>query len=133
MARQASTSRTRRARGVPPEEVTEARATARFLRISPRKARPVVDLVRGKPVGEAATILRFTRRKAAGLVEKVLASAVANATNNHGMDPRRLYVHAIWVDGGPILTRIRPGSRWQAFTMLKRTSHISVVLREFED
>ncbi|PZN08797.1 MAG: 50S ribosomal protein L22, partial [Bacillota bacterium] len=70
----------------------EARAVARFVRVSPRKARQVIDLVRGKPVGEALTVLRFTPKKAARIVEKVVRSAMANATNNHDMDEDALYI-----------------------------------------
>lgn len=111
------------------EEALEARAHVRHVRIAPQKVRVVVDLVRGKTVGDAEAILRHTPKRASRVVLKLLQSARANAEHNHDMDDRDLYVHAIWVDGGPTLKRIHPRSRGQAFQILKRSSHISVVLR----
>ncbi|MCY0879404.1 MAG: 50S ribosomal protein L22 [Firmicutes bacterium] len=111
------------------EETAEARAHARFVRIAPRKVRIVVNLVRGKSVRDAQAILRHTPKRASKVVAKLIQSAAANAQNNHDLDPRDLYVAAIWVDGGPILKRIHPRSRGQAFPIKKRTSHISVVLK----
>ena len=108
----------------------EARAKVTFVRISPRKVRIVVDLVRGKSVADALAILRHTPKRASKVVAKLIASAAANAENNHDMDRRDLYVQAIWADGGPILKRIHPRSRGQVFAIQKRTSHITVVLRE---
>lgn len=108
----------------------EARAVARFVRLSPRKARQVVDLVRGKPVGEALTLLRFTPKRAARIVEKVVRSAVANATNNHDLDEDRLYVAKVYVDEGPRLKRWRPRARGRAFPILKPTSHVTVIVAE---
>ncbi|GAB6877319.1 50S ribosomal protein L22 [Thermaerobacter litoralis] len=108
----------------------EARAVARFVRLSPRKARQVVDLVRGKPVGEALTLLRFTPKKAARIVEKVVRSAVANATNNHDLDEDRLYIAKAYVDEGPRLKRWRPRARGRAFPILKPTSHVTVIVAE---
>ncbi|MCL6562249.1 MAG: 50S ribosomal protein L22 [Firmicutes bacterium] len=110
-------------------EVEEARAHVRGVRIAPQKVRVVVDLVRGKRLRDAQAILRNTPKRASRVVAKLLASAEANARHNYDMDPEELYVHAIWVDGGPILKRIHPRARGQAFPILKRTSHISVVLR----
>lgn len=112
------------------DNVIESRAHVRQVRIAPRKVRVVVDLIRGKTLRDAEAILRHTPKRAAPVVAKLLRSAAANAEHNFDMDARDLYVHAIWVDGGPTLKRIHPRSRGQAFSILKRTSHISVVLRE---
>ncbi len=111
----------------------EARAIARYVRISPRKARQVVDLIRGKDVGEALTILRHTPKAASAIVEKTLRSAVANAENNHDMDGDKLYVARAYVDEGPTLMRIRPRARGMAYRIRKRTSHITVVVAEREE
>lgn len=110
----------------------EARAVARHVRISPRKARQVIDLIRGKDVDEALTILKFTPKGASPIVEKVLRSAVANAENNFEMDVDSLYVAECFVDVGPTLKRIRPRARGMADRIRKRTSHITVILRERE-
>ncbi|MCL4351793.1 MAG: 50S ribosomal protein L22 [Firmicutes bacterium] len=110
-------------------DVVESRAHVRHVRIAPRKVRIVVDLIRGKSIRDAEAILRHTPKRASVIVAKVLKSAVANAQHNYDMDPQDLYVHAVWVDGGPTLKRIHPRSRGQAFSIFKRTSHISVVLR----
>lgn len=110
----------------------EARAIARHVRISPRKARQVVDLIRGKSLGEALNILRFIPNAAATPVEKVVRSAAANAENNFDMNPEDLYVAKIYVDEGPTLKRIRPRARGMANRIRKRTSHITVVLSERE-
>lgn len=109
---------------------TTARATVRHVRISPRKVRIVVDLVRGKSLADSIAILRHTPKHASRVVLKLIESAAANAENNHSMNRRALYVSEIWADGGPTLKRMHPRSRGQAFQILKRTSHISVVLRE---
>lgn len=111
-------------------EVVEARAHARQVRIAPRKVRIVVDLVRGRSIRDAEAILRHTPKRASKVVAKLINSAAANAENNFDMDRRDLYVHAIWVDEGTTMKRIHPRSRGQAFSILKRSSHISVVLRE---
>ncbi len=108
----------------------EARAVARHVRISPRKARQVIDLIRGKDVNEALGILRFTPKKAAGLIEKVVRSAAANAENNYSMDISDLYVAEAMVDEGPTMKRWMPRARGRADRILKRSSHITVVLRE---
>ncbi|MDI9439472.1 MAG: 50S ribosomal protein L22 [Limnochordia bacterium] len=110
----------------------EARAVARHVRISPRKARQVIDLIRGRDVEEALTILKFTPKGASPIVEKVLRSAVANAENNFEMDVDSLYVAECYVDQGPTLKRIRPRARGMANRIRKRTSHITVILRERE-
>ncbi|MBX6422035.1 50S ribosomal protein L22 [Thermosulfurimonas sp. F29] len=108
----------------------EARATARYVRISPYKARPVIDLIRGKSVQEALQILEFTPKKAARLIKKVLESAIANAEHNYNMDPDRLYVKRAYVDEGPRWKRIWPRAWGRASRILKRTSHITVVVEE---
>ncbi len=105
-------------------------AKARYIRISPRKVRLVVDLVRGKPVDEALTILTFTRKRAAGVVKGLIQSAVANANQQGGVDLDNLYVSHISVDGGPSLKRFRPAPQGRAHPFKKRSSHINVKLAE---
>ncbi|NMB01601.1 MAG: 50S ribosomal protein L22 [Firmicutes bacterium] len=111
----------------------EARAVARHIRISPRKARQVIDLIRGKDVEEALAILKFTPKGGSPIVEKVVRSAMANAENNYDMDVDSLYVAECYVDQGPTLKRIRPRARGMANRIRKRTSHITVILREKEE
>ena len=106
----------------------EAKAVAKYIRISPRKARQVVDLIRGKSVAEAYAILKFTPNKGAELVEKVLKSAVANAENNFDLDVEDLYVSEAYVNEGPTLKRFRPRAKGSASPTNKRTSHITVVV-----
>ena len=108
----------------------EAQATLKYLRMAPRKVRLVADLVRGRPVGEAIQILRFTHRRASLPIRKVIESAVANAENNHGLDIDQLWVREIRVDEGPTLKRWQPRAQGRAFPIMKRTSHVSVVLEE---
>ena len=108
----------------------EARATARYVRMSPRKVRLVVDLIRGKKASEADEILRYLNKRAARPVRKVLKSAIANAVNNHDMLEDSLYIKAAWVDEGPSLKRILPRARGRADIIKKRTSHITIVLEE---
>ena len=115
------------------EQVTSAKATAKTVRIPARKARLVIDLIRGKNVAEAFGILKFTPRSGAYLIEKVLKSAVANAENNHDMDKNKLYVAQCYATQGPTLKRIQPHAQGRAFKILKRTSHITLVLKEKED
>lgn len=110
----------------------EARAVARYVRISPRKARQVTELIKGKSVQEALTVLRFTPKAASSIVEKVLRSAAANAENNHDMDVNALYVKNSYVDEGPTMKRYLPRARGRADRIRKRTSHITVVLAERE-
>jgi large subunit ribosomal protein L22 len=107
-----------------------ARSTARFVRITPQKARRMVDLIRGLPAAEAQTVLRFAPQAASEPVGKVLASAIANAENNHGMDADALVVSAAYVDEGPTLKRFRPRAQGRAYRIRKRTSHITVVVSE---
>jgi len=108
----------------------EARAVAKHIRISPTKVRIVMNLIKGKPVDEAFAILRFTPKRASALIAKVLRSAVANAENNFNMDPDRLYVAKAVADQGPTWKRYHPRQRGQAFPILKRTSHITIVVKE---
>src|SRR5699024_1579578 len=113
------------------EEVkSTAKATAKQVRIAPRKARLVVDLIRGKDVGEATAILRHTQRAASPVVEKVLNSAIANAEHNYEMNPDELYVSSVYVDEGITLKRFRPRAQGSAGKINKRTSHITVVVSE---
>lgn len=108
----------------------QAKAIARTVRIAPRKVRLVVDLIRGKKVGEAIAILKHTPKAASPVVEKVLNSALANADHNYNMDLDNLYVTEVYVDGGPVLKRFRPRAQGRAFRIHKRTSHITVVVGE---
>ncbi|AKT53385.1 MULTISPECIES: 50S ribosomal protein L22 [Selenomonas] len=108
----------------------EVKATAKYIRIAPRKVRIVMNLVRGKSVADALAILKFTPKVGADAVEKVLRSAIANAENNFDMDVDRLFISSAFVDQGPTLKRIHPRSRGQAFKILKHTSHITVAVNE---
>ncbi|MDA2979300.1 MAG: 50S ribosomal protein L22 [Actinomycetota bacterium] len=110
-----------------------ARAQARFIRESPYKVRRVLDLVRGLPVDEAQTVLKFTNRKAADAIGKVLASAVANAEHNFALDADELYVAQAFADEGPTLKRWRPRARGRATQILKRTSHITIVVADDQE
>ncbi|RGS73932.1 50S ribosomal protein L22 [Mitsuokella sp. AF33-22] len=110
--------------------LVESKAVAKYVRIAPRKVRVVMDLIRGKNVAEAFAILKFTPKAGAEVVEKVLRSAVANAENNFDMDVEKLFVKTAFVDQGPTLKRIHPRSRGQAFKILKRTSHVTIVVDE---
>jgi large subunit ribosomal protein L22 len=105
-----------------------ASAVARFVRVSPTKARRVIDLVRGKSVAEALDILRWAPQDASESVAKVIASAAANAQNNEGLDPNTLVVATVFADGGPTAKRIRPRAQGRAFRIRKRTSHITVIV-----
>jgi large subunit ribosomal protein L22 len=111
----------------------EARAVARYVRVSPRKARLVVDLVRGKSVLDAEAILRFSDRAAAEVVGKVVHSAAANAEKNLKIRPETLFVSEAFVDEGPTLKRITPRAMGRAFRINKRTSHITVVVKQREE
>ena len=109
-------------------EYPSAVAKARFVRVSPSKARRVIDLVRGKSVADALDILRWAPQAASEPVAKVIASAAANAQNNNGLDPATLVVATVYADGGPTAKRIRPRAQGRAFRIRKRTSHITVVV-----
>lgn len=111
----------------------QARAVARFVRVSPLKARRVVNLIRGKPVGEALAMLRFMPQKASKIVAKVLRSAVANATNNYEMNEDALYVARAFVDQGPVLKRWNPRARGRADLIRKPMAHITVVVAQREE
>src|SRR5215475_14493948 len=106
----------------------EARAQARYARVTPMKARRVVDLIRGLPAAEAQAVLRFAPQAASEPVGKVLASAVANAEHNEQLDPATLVVREAYVDEGPTLKRFRPRAQGRAYRIRKRTSHITIVL-----
>ncbi|MBO4681381.1 MAG: 50S ribosomal protein L22 [Oscillospiraceae bacterium] len=108
----------------------EAKAVAKYVRMSPTKLAPITDLVRGKDLQEALTILKFTPGKASELVEKVVQSAAANAENNHDMDVSKLYVAEIYANKGPTMKRWRAGAQGRAGMILKRSSHIGVTLKE---
>src|SRR5919205_2509403 len=109
-------------------EYPSAVAKARFVRVSPRKARRVIDLVRGKSVEDALDILRWAPQAASEPVAKVIASAAANAQNNNGLDPTTLVVATVYADEGPTAKRIRPRAQGRAFRIRRRTSHITVVV-----
>ena len=108
----------------------EARAIAKYIRVTPRKAGQIADLVRGKNVNEALAILKFTPRYAASVVAKVLKSAIANAENNNNMDVDKLYVAEICANQGPTMKRFMPRAMGRATTIRKRTSHIEIVVKE---
>ncbi len=108
----------------------EAKAVAKYVRMSPIKLKPVTDLVRGKSLQEALTILKFTPGKGAELIENVVKSAAANAENNHDMDVDKLYVAEVYAHQGPTMKRWRAGSQGRASVILKRSSHIGVTLKE---
>ena len=110
----------------------EARASARYLRVSPFKARQVADLIRGKDTDEAMGILRYTNKKSASLIDKILKSAIANAEHNYDMDSDALFISEIYVDEGPAIKRMRPRAYGRADLRRHRTSHITVVLKERE-
>lgn len=112
------------------DEQMQAAAHARYVRIAPRKVRVVVDLIRGKRVEEARAILKFVPKAGARVVEKTLRSAVANAVHNLDLDEGSLYVARAFVDAGPTMKRVHPRQRGQAFPILKRSSHVTVVVRE---
>jgi large subunit ribosomal protein L22 len=108
----------------------EIKAVSRYVRISPTKVRLVTELIKGKPVEEALTALKFVRKRAALLVSKTLRSALANAEQNPNIDIDTLYIKSIFVDGGPTTKRWRPRAMGRATRILKRSSHITVILEE---
>jgi len=110
----------------------EARATLKYARITPRKMQIVLDQIRNKPTDLAMAILRHTPKAACEPLEKLLKSAIANAENNFSMDKNNLYVAECFACPGPTLKRIRPRAQGRAFRVLKRTSHVTIVLREKE-
>lgn len=110
----------------------ETRAVAKYIRISPRKMKPICDIIRGKKAQEAVAILEFTPRKSARLLQDVLKSAIANAQNNHQMNPEDLFVKEVYANQGPTMKRFKAGSMGRANPRLIRTSHIGVVVAEKE-
>ena len=108
----------------------EAKATAKYGRISPRKVKIVCDLIRGKSVPQATAILMATPKAASEVLVKVLKSAAANAENNHQMDPEKLYVSETYANPGPIIKRMMPRAQGRGYRINKRTSHITVVVKE---
>jgi large subunit ribosomal protein L22 len=108
----------------------EARAQARYVRVTPMKARRVIDLIRGMKASDAQAVLTFAPQAASEPIGKVLASAMANATNNHAMDSRALVVSEAYVDEGPTMKRIRPRAQGRAYRIRKRSSHITVVVSD---
>ncbi len=110
----------------------EAKAQAKYVRISPRKVKIVCDLIRGKDVGTAAALLMQTPKAACEPMLKLLKSAVANAENNHNMDPEKLYVSETYANPGPILKRFMPRAQGRAYRINKRTSHVTIVVKEKE-
>ncbi|KRM78772.1 50S ribosomal protein L22 [Lapidilactobacillus dextrinicus DSM 20335] len=115
------------------DQVTSAKAEAKTVRIAARKARLVVDLIRGKSAAEALAILQFTQRGASPVVAKVLKSAIANAEHNYDLDAQNLFVSEAYVNEGPTLKRFRPRAKGSASPINKRTSHITVVVKEREE
>ena len=114
------------------EARTQAKAVLRYARISPRKVNIVNDLIRNKDVATARGILMNTPKAASELLIKLLDSAVANAENNFGLDTDKLYIAEIYANAGPTLKRIRPRAQGRAFRIRKRTSHITIVVKEKE-
>ena len=108
----------------------EAKAVAKYVRMSPIKLQPVCDLVRGKDLNDALAILKFTPGKGSAIVEKVVSSAKANAENNFDMNPDNLYVAEIYANQGPTMKRWRAGSQGRASIILKRSSHVGCTLKE---
>ena len=107
-------------------------AKHRFARIAPRKARLVMDLIRGRDVDDALNVLAFSKRRAAVMIDKVVRSAVANAGEQEA-DTNALYVKEAWVDPGPIIKRFQPKDRGKAYAIQKKTSHLVVTLEEREE
>ena len=110
--------------------INEAKATLKYAIISSRKVKIVADLIRGKNIDEALAIVKFTPKASSEIIEKLLKSAIANAENNHDMKHEKLYVAEIYANQGPTLKRIRPAAKGSAVRIRKRTSHITIVLRE---
>ncbi len=108
----------------------QAKATLNFARISSRKVKIVADLIRGKSVEEAQKIVKFAPKASSEILEKLLNSAIANAENNHFMNRSNLYIAEIYANQGPTLKRIRPAAKGSAVRIRKRTSHITIVLKE---
>lgn len=114
------------------EQITSASATAKTVRIAPRKARLVLELIKGKSAAEAMAILQFIPRSGSPIVAKVLKSAIANAEHNYDLDSQSLVVSEAYVNEGPTLKRFRPRAKGSASPINKRTSHITIVVSEEE-
>ena len=110
--------------------VLEAKATLKYARISARKVKIVADLIRGKNIDEALAIVKYIPKASSTIIEKLLKSAIANAENNHGLSHQKLYISEIFANQGPTLKRIRPAAKGSAVRIRKRTSHITIVLKE---
>lgn len=108
----------------------KAEATLKYARISSRKVKIVADLIKGKNVDEALATVKYTPKASSEIIEKLLKSAIANAENNHNMAHEKLYVAEIYANQGPTLKRIRPAAKGSAVRIRKRTSHITIVLKE---
>lgn len=120
----------REAAGEAAQEAGSASATARYVRISARKLRLIADMVRGKKLAEARSLLSFSPRAGAKVVEKTIASAAANAENNHDLSSDELYIKRIYVNEGPTLKRFQPRAMGRAYRIRKRSSHLTVELAE---
>ena len=114
------------------ELVPQGHATLKYARISSRKVKIVADLIKGKDINEALAIVKYTPKASSEVLEKLLKSAIANAENNHHMAHEKLYVADIYANQGPTLKRIRPAAKGSAVRIRKRTSHITIVLKERE-
>ena len=112
------------------EIIPQASATLKYARISSRKVKIVADLIKGKDIDEALAILKYTPKASSEMLEKLLKSAIANAENNHNMAHEKLYVADIYANQGPTLKRIRPAAKGSAVRIRKRTSHVTIVLKE---
>ena len=108
-------------------------AKHRFARIAPRKARLLMNLIRGRDVDDAIAMLQFSKQRASGMIEKVVRSAVANAAEQEVRTQNALYVRECWVDPGPVIKRFQPKDRGKAYSILKRTSHLVVTVDEREE
>ena len=114
------------------EKIPQATATLKYARISSRKVKIVADLIKGKDIDEAIAILKYTPKASSEMLEKLLKSAIANAENNHNMTHEKLYIADIYANQGPTLKRIRPAAKGSAVRIRKRTSHVTIVLKERE-
>ena len=112
------------------EKIPQATATLKYARISSRKVKIVADLIKGKDIDEAIAILKCTPKASSEMLEKLLKSAIANAENNHNMTHEKLYIADIYANQGPTLKRIRPAAKGSAVRIRKRTSHVTIVLKE---
>ena len=112
------------------EVMPKAEATLKYARISSRKVKIVADLIRGKKIDEALAIVKYVPKASSEIIEKLLKSAIANAENNHGLKHGSLYVAEIYANQGPTMKRIRPAAKGSAVRIRKRTSHITIVLKE---